>query len=266
MALRLNCAPLKERAQIREVLGVVAFVPLLCIVSSAAISIAADLTPSTYDYVLYHADRSLCLDTFAAARALLAQCASFSPLCHDLQRLATFYCRLPRSAPRASSGEGFPVDCGDTGHCRLYSVPDLPGRRPAYRFAAFPKFAPALAEAPLHAALLPPVARNAMPSLHIGWTVLCCWNVWPLGRMMRLLSIVFLAATAMATIGSGQHYAIDLIVAVPLCVAVQAGWNYRRAAAASVLVVALAMAIVLCWVIGARCGLLGSLAAPTIRL
>jgi hypothetical protein len=262
LAVRLICAPVTDRPPIREVLGVAAFLPLICSLSSVAVSVAAELTPSTYDYVLYHVDRSLGIDTFAAARAGLAH-----PLLYRLG--ATTYNALPlyisvclvllHGRPSASAFPWIVATLGIAGFA-MYQI--CPAAGPSYRFAAFPQFAPMLAEVPLQAAFLRPVARNAMPSLHVGWMLLCWWNVRPLGRGLRLLALFFLAATAVTTIVSGEHYAVDLIVVVPLCVAVQSGWNGNRGAARRALVTSLAMTMVLCWLIAARYGVLGSLALP----
>jgi hypothetical protein len=37
--------------------------------------------------------------------------------------------------------------------------------------------------------------------------------------------VVFLALTALATLGSGEHYLVDLIVVFPLTLAIQAGFK-----------------------------------------
>jgi PAP2 superfamily len=62
--------------------------------------------------------------------------------------------------------------------------------------------------------------RNCMPSLHFGWTLLIFLNVrWSLWR--RIGSGLLVILIAISTVGFGQHYLIDLIVAVPFILAVQ---------------------------------------------
>jgi len=81
-----------------------------------------------------------------------------------------------------------------------------------------------------------PVAgyRNAMPSLHIAWVLLAWWfsrglSVWE--RSIAMVSVVF---TAFATLGSGEHYFIDLVVGFPFALFVYAlcvfplGWTQQR--------------------------------------
>jgi hypothetical protein len=57
--------------------------------------------------------------------------------------------------------------------------------------------------------------RNAMPSLHFGSVLLALWLSRPLGRWPRLVARIIVAGTALATLGLGEHYAIDLVVALP---------------------------------------------------
>jgi len=63
--------------------------------------------------------------------------------------------------------------------------------------------------------------RNAMPSLHMSWALLLHWisrdsrrGVW--------LSAVFVVLTAVATLSTGEHYLVDLVVAFPFSFAI---WN-----------------------------------------
>lgn len=74
--------------------------------------------------------------------------------------------------------------------------------------------------------LVSPVYRNCMPSLHTTWALLVWWHARPHGRWVRAAAGVFLLFTLMATLGFGYHYVIDLVVAVPFAVAVQA-WCTR---------------------------------------
>ena len=67
--------------------------------------------------------------------------------------------------------------------------------------------------------------RNAMPSVHVAATLLVFWNSigWP--KWARAITAVFLLLTVLATLGFGEHYLVDLVVAVPFCLAVQAAWT-----------------------------------------
>ena len=65
-------------------------------------------------------------------------------------------------------------------------------------------------------------ARNCMPSLHTAWALLVCWNSRPFGRWVKTLAASFLALTLAATLGLGEHYLVDLVVAVPFALCIQA--------------------------------------------
>ena len=87
----------------------------------------------------------------------------------------------------------------------------FPASGPLYAFHSFPYNPPA------H--LLPHLvalgaAPNAVPSGHAAAALLMVYFSRP-WRWGTLLSIVFLALTVLATLGSGEHYLFDLFMAVP---------------------------------------------------
>jgi PAP2 superfamily len=87
----------------------------------------------------------------------------------------------------------------------------FPVSGPAYAFPNFPNTFPEHVS-PHPLMLLPP--PNGVPSIHMTIALLLayfCWR-WPLGR---ILGIVFVALTVTSTLGLGEHYLFDLIVAVP---------------------------------------------------
>ena len=79
--------------------------------------------------------------------------------------------------------------------------------------------------------ILEPVAilgpRNAMPSLHLAWTLLAWWCSRGLSWLERSIAFVFLTLTAFATMGTGEHWFADLIVAFPFALMIQAMCAYR---------------------------------------
>lgn len=61
--------------------------------------------------------------------------------------------------------------------------------------------------------------RNCFPSMHFGWALLVALNarrpVW------KGMAWTFALLTAVATVGLGEHYYVDLIASVPFCLIVQ---------------------------------------------
>jgi PAP2 superfamily protein len=68
--------------------------------------------------------------------------------------------------------------------------------------------------------------RNAMPSLHLAWTLLAWWYSRGLSWIERTIAFFFLALTAFATMGTGEHWLADLVVAVPFSLMIQAVCAY----------------------------------------
>jgi uncharacterized membrane protein YciS (DUF1049 family) len=68
--------------------------------------------------------------------------------------------------------------------------------------------------------------RNAMPSMHLGWVLLAWWYSRGFSWWTRGTAFVFLLFTVTATLGLGEHYLIDLIVAFPFTLLVLALFSF----------------------------------------
>jgi hypothetical protein len=68
---------------------------------------------------------------------------------------------------------------------------------------------PAVGPAHLHD---PTALRNCIPSLHLTWAAL---GMVYIGPRWRWVAVAFTSLTAIATLGLGEHYLIDLALAVP---------------------------------------------------
>lgn len=105
----------------------------------------------------------------------------------------------------------------------------LPACGPIHLFGpAFPLHAPAIADV-MRMNVVPVLlkgARNAIPSLHMTWVLLVWWNSKGLARWIRTIAMLFVVLTTMATLGIGEHYFIDLVVAFPFSLMVQALCSY----------------------------------------
>jgi hypothetical protein len=64
--------------------------------------------------------------------------------------------------------------------------------------------------------------RNGVPSLHMTWAVLMWWSCRRLPRWTQVLGAVYVLITLMDTLGTGEHYAFDLIVAFPFALSMEA--------------------------------------------
>lgn len=101
-----------------------------------------------------------------------------------------YFC-LPGVGPQHTFGSAFPID-----------LPDPNGVKPA---------------------LLVPSGdwpRNAMPSMHTSWAFLILLATRNMPLIARIGALTFMIATLISTLGLGEHYLIDLVVAIPFTVAV----------------------------------------------
>lgn len=73
--------------------------------------------------------------------------------------------------------------------------------------------------------LLEPVAihgaRNAIPSLHMAWVLLAWWYSRGLSWRECTIAMLFVLFTFCATLGTGEHYFVDLVVAFPFALFMQ---------------------------------------------
>ncbi len=93
-------------------------------------------------------------------------------------------------------------------------------------FPAFPHSFATLAQMQPHPITLPvPAPRNAMPSLHMAWALLLGFSCRPFSRLARGFALAYVFLTIVATLGTGEHYLADLVVALPFSIAVQALWT-----------------------------------------
>lgn len=98
----------------------------------------------------------------------------------------------------------------------LYAFLPLTG--PAYAFFdnQFPDNLPLILSVPANQVIVPPAFRNAMPSMHLTGALL----VWMLSiglrhRIAIIFATILVLATVWSTLATGEHYFLDLVVAVP---------------------------------------------------
>ncbi len=123
-----------------------------------------------------------------------------------------------------------------------------PAEGPVYSFGThFPDHLPDWRDVSL-APYLSAGVHNAIPSMHMTWALLVLWSALELGPLAIAIAGAFAGFTALATLGTGEHYLVDLVVAVPLAFAV---WSaFRR----DKLRVALGLGLTCGWLVYLRSG------------
>jgi|SRR5271166_588832 len=114
------------------------------------------------------------------------------------------------------------------------------------------------------------IPRNGMPSLHMGWVVLLWWNSRSLPRALRGTLLLYLLLTVVATLGSGQHYLVDLVVSLPFALAAQSAASLAflnqalRDKSRFIAALSTGIAVTLAWLVIVRFGVPLALKYPAI--
>jgi hypothetical protein len=230
------------KRKVRETLIRAAVFPYFTFIMAFGVNLTTALRPKVYDLLLYSFDVGLQL----RIGPWIGHLFDVSPLLQVAGILVYEY--LPVAiclmlALHQAHPERFSVDpmrlfiaVGIVGSL-LYNA--LPACGPVYMFGPkFPHYLPAISDLTIQPVSLAGHPRNAMPSLHFACALLLWWNAAALPRLWRTLAAVFLAMTFLGTIGFGEHYLVDLVVAVPFAMAMQAAclqsaswaWTERRVA------------------------------------
>jgi hypothetical protein len=213
------------------------FVPAVLFVASewsasTLLDITEKLHPKTFDLFLYSFDSSLRVQvSFLTGqflwRFLWVRAAALAIYIALPLPLALVYAsQLRRHKEKALAVMLAFLATGPLG-VFFYNV--LPACGPVHVFgAAFPMHPLSTVDA-MRLNIVPVMmtgARNAIPSLHMTWVLLVWWNSRGLARWVRAIAAVFVLFTVLATLGTGEHYVIDLVVAFPFSVMVQALCSY----------------------------------------
>lgn len=219
--------PAHDDAALNARLRWLALLTLLFIfVPQPLLSLTATLHPQTFDLHALHFDRSVALDITPALRAFvdavptLADCVIFAYGVTPLVFLAVPLRQLHGKPQHVASALLMWVVM-TVAATLSYQV--LPITGPTYVFGA-EQFVAALQDAaqlPVQVLDVKPYPRNGMPSMHFGWLFAASIMWWQMGTRVwtRAVMIVMTALTAMATLYLGEHYTVDLVVAVPFVLA-----------------------------------------------
>ena len=252
---RIRFEPLREAA----------LIPALCVGSMIAVAFAAILTPNTYDRLIYAFDVKfggppswVVGRLFQVHGWLFAACGYvYNSLPLGLAACLVMQRRRRKDGCVDADLRWVALALGVAGFL-LYQI--VPASGPIYLFAKeFPFLVPDLAGMQIGPAWLALEPRNAMPSLHVGWTMLLFWNVrysW----WTRIVLGIYMTMTVLATLGSGEHYLADLMVAVPLALAIQAACSIMIQPRERWIGVIVGTIVTLAWLIAFRTG--AALAVP----
>jgi len=98
------------------------------------------------------------------------------------------------------------------------------------------------------------VPRNAMPSLHLAWALLIWFNTRTFSRSVRLFGVLYVLLTVLATLGTGEHYFADLLVALPFSLLVQGILQWRTGSTLARTAIAACALLTALWICLLRLG------------
>lgn len=197
---------------------------VLAVGMSSFLEITPAIFPGTYDYPLYHVDMA-----FGNPSKAISSFVAGSPdfirhglnLIYDL--LGWIFIPLIALVLRERKDDEIQVwrayiyALGLAMLC--YSF--IPVSGPLYAFGPkiFPEHMDRLSGVPTLVTTIQPALRNGMPSMHFTSAVTILFLSAVLRRKIYFfVALIFLVATFFATMGFGEHYLIDLIVAMPYSV------------------------------------------------
>jgi hypothetical protein len=234
--------------------------PVFSLVAGVSMDAVTKSEPSAYDLYLYAFDSGLGIapgasiaklfDTLPwlgiAASAIYALLLIF-PTLYDAWGL--------RRGVRGSLMTAFVV----AGVCGFIFYQICPGLGPLYVFGSrFPAHLPAPGQFHLemyHGS----GARNAMPSMHMTWALLVWWSAWELTPLARFIATGFATLTFLATLGFGEHYLVDLIVAVPFVLLIEAICAFRTERNTALGAGAVGLGLTLSWLLILRTSVVAQL-------
>jgi hypothetical protein len=204
-------------------------------ISGNALRFSGSLNPNTDDAWLYAFDGSFGFQpSFLVGRAmyssiLLTRSTMLTYLSLPFAMAVVCAWQIPVGARRISWRMLAVLSLAGVSGWLLYSI--VPATGPVYAFTRDFPWHPVsyadLARFPLQKmSIALNIPRNAMPSLHVAWAVLLFWNSKGFPRVLRAALGLYLSLTAVATLGAGQHYLVDLVVSLPFALAVQSAASY----------------------------------------
>jgi predicted membrane-bound spermidine synthase len=221
-----------HRGLARHLLIATAFLAALCFSIGPALMVGATIQPATLDFVAYRIDATLGFNPSVVLAVWAAAVPWFKTLLEAAYALVLLVFPVLYGL-QLRSGVAPPVS-----YLKVWSVGVLLGyftyflfpiTGPLYAFGekTFPLYMPALEQIAPHPAVVPFAPRNGMPSMHFGWALLFWINasLLPMPRaakLLRPLAAIFVGLTGLATLALGEHYLVDLVVAVPFVIGVQA--------------------------------------------
>jgi hypothetical protein len=227
--------------------------PVFSLIAGVSMDAVTKAQPPAYDLYLYTFDSGLGLSPGASVAKLFDALPWLGVAASVIYALLLLFPTLfdawgLRRGLKGSLMTAFAVG----GVCGFIFYQVCPGLGPTYVFGSrFPAHLPTPGEVGL-VMYLGAGARNAMPSMHMTWALLVWWSAWELTPVARLIATVFATLTFLSTLGFGEHYLVDLIVAVPFVLLIEAICAFKSERQASLGAGSVGLGLTLGWLLMLR--------------
>jgi hypothetical protein len=191
--------------------------PMFSLAFASSIALPGVLRGDVYDAIVLNFDRvvfgghplPVVVGRWLAAHRWVAACATF---CYWAPQPLNVFVYLAER--RCHSSHDLVTTLFIAGFAGYAFFPFFPVVGPGYVLPGFPYVD--VSALPVVGVIPFSVARNCMPSLHMANALIVAVHGWRLGaRRWRLVGVVDVALTVLATLGFGYHYAADLVAALP---------------------------------------------------
>jgi hypothetical protein len=207
--------------------------PMFSLAFASSIALPGILRGGVLDAVVLNFDRltfggylpALAVAGLLAAHPWLAACARFSYWAPAALNICVYLAERRRHSRHDLVRTLFIA-----GFAGYAFFPFFPVVGPGYVLPGFPNVTSAI---PVIAAMPTSIPRNCMPSLHMANALIIAVATWWLvSWRWRVLGVMNVVLTVLATLGFGYHYAADLFAAIPFTYGVfgAARRDARRAA------------------------------------
>jgi hypothetical protein len=169
----------------------------------------------TYDALLYAADGALAgpisfrVGQFFASEPLIGAICTAIYLAPPPGLIYVYALEAKSKTPPRVDIVTTLVAMGAAGYALYFIVPAC---GPRFAFFGFPDHFP---EEVADLVQSPHGPRNAMPSLHMASALIAYAHSRRFGRIAIIASVIFVIGTFFGTMGTGEHYFVDLVVAIP---------------------------------------------------
>ncbi len=184
------------------------WLPVVLVLSTMALGLNARYLPVTYDAALWRLDAEVGFNPMVAIQTF-----EQTPLLYGMGKFiySAYLLAIALACAASTNAERFCAKVVTACGLGYLLYPVIPACGPRYLLTS-------TVGAP----------RNAMPSLHLTWALLIRHEIRFRSLPVRLAGDVFVIFTAIATIGSGEHYLWDLVAAVPFALLIE--WLFSGSA------------------------------------